>query len=163
MWKNDSAVLKEVLTNFNFKIWFYFWPTVSFNERQSAHIHDAPDGADSRHVAHSHVSEVPVLSWPHVHHPALVVWLLEHQPMAVHHIAGLAVRHVVTILEGLTVVHQLVHLASEVLPFIDFHPELSPVLLEEDTTWIQSIGFLDYLTCSGACSGDSVHIHLLAG
>lgn len=93
-------------------------------------------------MAHSRLSEVSVLSWPHVHHAASVAGLLKHQPVAVHHIAGLAVRHVIAILERLTVVHQLMHLASEVLPFIDPYPELSPVLLEEDKTRLHFIDFL---------------------
>lgn len=75
-----------------------------------------------------------MLSWPHVQHPASEVGMLEHQPMAFQHIAGLAVRHIETFLERLTVIHQLVHLASEVLPLVDPHPELSPVLLEEGKT-----------------------------
>lgn len=53
--------------------------------------------------------------------------------MAVRHVARLAVGHQVAILQGLAVVRQLVHLAAVVLPLVDLHPELPPVLLEEDT------------------------------
>lgn len=91
-------------------------------------VHDAPDGAEPCHVTHPHISEVPVLSWSEVHHPASIVGLLEHQPVTVHHIAGLAVGHAETIHHIVTVVHQLVHLAPKVLPLIDPHSERSPVL-----------------------------------
>lgn len=50
--------------------------------------------------------------------------------MTIQHIAGLAVRHIKAILQRLTVIHQLMHLASEVLSFVDPHPELSSVLME---------------------------------
>lgn len=69
-----------------------------------------------------------MLPWPHIQHPASEVGLLEHQPVAFQHIARLAVRHVVAILDGFAVVHQLVGLSSEVVPLIDPHSELSPVL-----------------------------------
>ena len=91
-------------------------------------IHDAPHGHES-HVVVSHLSEAPVLSRPHVHHPASVVGLLVHQPVAVHHVAGLAVGHAVTVHDGVAVIHQLVHLTSEVLPLVDLHPVVSPVLI----------------------------------
>ena len=85
-------------------------------------IHDTPHALEL-HVVHAHLSEALVLSRPHVHLPASVVGLLIHQPVAIHDVAGLAVRHAVTIHDGVTVVHQLVHLASEVLPLVDPHPE----------------------------------------
>ncbi|KAF3843544.1 hypothetical protein F7725_002393 [Dissostichus mawsoni] len=44
------------------------------------------------------------------------VGLLVHQPVTVHHVAGLAVGHAVTLLDVLTVVHHLVTLTTEVLP-----------------------------------------------
>lgn len=69
-----------------------------------------------------------MLPWPHIQHPASEVGLLEHQPVAFQHIARLAVRHVVAILDRFTVVHQLVGLSCEVVPLIDPHSELSPVL-----------------------------------
>lgn len=91
-------------------------------------VHDAPDGAEPQHVAHPHVSKVPVLSWPQVQHLAPIAGLLEHQPVAIHHVAGLAVRHVEAIHHVVAVVHQLIHLASKVLLLIDPHSEGSPVL-----------------------------------
>ena len=91
-------------------------------------IHNTPHRVDFHHVAHAHLPEVPVLSRPHVHLPASVLGLLVHQPVAVHHVAGVAVGHAVIIHHVVTVVHQLVHLASEVLLLIDFHPESSSVL-----------------------------------
>lgn len=56
--------------------------------------------------------------------------------MAIHDVAGLAVRHVKPILERLAVVHKLMHLTAEVLSFVDPHPELSPVLLKENERFI---------------------------
>ncbi len=91
-------------------------------------IHDTPGRAEP-HAAVSHVSHAPVLSGPQVHHPASVVGLLVHQPVAVHHVAGLAVRHTVAVLDVVTVVHQLVTLALEVLPLINPHPVRASVLL----------------------------------
>ena len=80
------------------------------------------------HSIVSHVSEAPVLSGPQVHHLASVVRLLVHQPVAVHHVAGLAVIHAVALHDVVTVVHQLIHLTTEVLPLVDPHPELASVL-----------------------------------
>ena len=90
-------------------------------------IHDTSH-AHELHIVHAHLSEALVLSRPHVHHPASEVGLLIHQPVAIHDVAGLAVRHAVTIHDGVTVVHQLHHLASEVLPLVDPHPVVSSVL-----------------------------------
>merc|ERR1719474_2638534 len=90
------------------------------------HVHDALH-AHEPGAAHAHVPEAPVLSGPHVHHLASVVGLLVHQPVSVHHVARLAVVHAVAVLDGVTVVHQLVHLTAEVLPLVDLHPELSSV------------------------------------
>lgn len=78
-----------------------------------------------------------MLPWPHVQHSASEVGVLKHQPMAFQHVAGLAVGHVVPILDGFTVVHQLVGLASEVVPLVDPHPELSPVLQDTHTKKIK--------------------------
>lgn len=91
-------------------------------------ICNASDGADSGQIAHFQVTQIPVLSRPDVKHPSSEVWLLEHQPVAVHHVAGLAVGHAETFHEVVTVIRQLVHLAFEVLPLIDPHTEGSPVL-----------------------------------
>ena len=92
-------------------------------EFELTRVHDAPDGAEPHHVAYAGVSEVPVLPWPEVQHPASVVGLLEHQPVAVHHVAGLAVGHAVAVLDVVAVLHQLMTLALEVLPLVDPHPE----------------------------------------
>ena len=81
------------------------------------------------HGPHSHVPEASVLARPHVHHPAPVVGLLVHEPVALHHIAGLAVRHAETLLDGVTVVHELMHLPTEVLLLENPHAEGSSVLL----------------------------------
>ena len=65
--------------------------------KNSELIHQTPHRVDSHHVAHSHLPEVPIFSRPQVHLPASVVGLLTHQPVAVHHVAGLAVGLAVTI------------------------------------------------------------------
>lgn len=88
----------------------------------------ASDGADPGQIAHFQVSEIPVLPGPDVQHPSSEAGLLEHQPVAVHHVTGLAVGHAETLHHVVAVVHQLVHLSSEVLPLVDPHPEGSPVL-----------------------------------
>ena len=91
-------------------------------------VHDAPH-AHEPHVAHvTHVAEVPVLSRPHVHHPASVVGLLVHQPVSVHHVTRHAVGHAVTIHDVVAVVHQLVTLTAKVLPLVDLHPVRAAVL-----------------------------------
>lgn len=91
-------------------------------------ICDAPDGADPGQIAHFQVPEIPVLAGPDVQHPASEVGLLEHQPVAVHHLAGLAVGHAETLHHVVTVIHELVHLPAKVLPLVDPHSEGSPVL-----------------------------------
>jgi len=78
--------------------------------------------AHEPHAAHAAHAEVPVLSGPHVHHPSSVLGLLVHQPVAVHHVAGLAVGHAVAVHEVLAVLHQLVHLTLEVVPLVDPRP-----------------------------------------
>ena len=114
------------IRNIRFQLALFFQPV--HLEFELTGVHDAPHGAEPGHVVHSHLLEVPVLSWPQVQHLAPVVGLLEHQPVAVHHVARLALRHVETILHVVTVVSQLVHLATEVLPLIDPHTEGSSVL-----------------------------------
>ena len=91
------------------------------------HVSDTPHAHEPL-AAHAHIPEAPVLSGPHVHHPSLVVGLLVHQPVSVHHVAGLAVGHAVTILDVVTVVHHLIGHTTVVLPLVDLHPELAPVL-----------------------------------
>ena len=92
-------------------------------------FHDASDGANPHvHGTHAHVSGAPVLSGLKIDHPASVVGLFIHQPVAVCHVAGLAVAHTIAFLNGITVFLQLMHLTSEVLPLIDPHAEVSPVL-----------------------------------
>ena len=91
-----------------------------------AHVGDTPHAHEL--LAAHHLPEAPVLAGPHVHHPASVLGLLVHQPVSVHHVAGLAVGHAVTILDVVTVVHHLMELTTEVLPLVDLHPELAPVL-----------------------------------
>ena len=108
-----------------------FWITNHFylvNIRYLTHISDTPH-AHEPHATHAHIPEVPVLSGPHVSHPASEVGLLIHQPVAIHHVAGLAVGHTVTVHDGVTVVHHLVHLTSKVISLVDPHSVGSSVLL----------------------------------
>lgn len=114
------------MTNIKFQLALFF-PLVRSNF-ELTDIHDAPDGVEPRNAAHAHLSEVPVLSRPQVHHPTSEVGLLKHQPVAFHHVTGLAVGHAEAVHHVVTVVHELVHLASEVLPFVDPHSEWPLVL-----------------------------------
>ena len=100
--------------------------------------------AHEPHSAHAAVHEGPVLAGPHVHHPASEAGLLVHQPLALHHVAGLAVGHAEPLLDVLTVVHQLVHLAAEVLPLVDLHPVGTPVLLGGRGALPSSFSVADY-------------------
>ena len=102
-----------------------------FHGNSIIRVHDAPH-AHEPHATHAHVHEVPVLSRPEVHHPASVAGLLVHQPVSVHHVAGHAVGHAVTAQDVVTVVHQLVHLTTEVLPLVDPHPVVSTVLQHKE-------------------------------
>lgn len=95
--------------------------------RLQAGVGDAPH-AGHPHVASDGADEVAVLAGPHVHHPASVVGLLVHEPVALHHVAGHAVGHAVMLHDVFAVLHQLIHLTSKVLPLIDPHPVGSPVL-----------------------------------
>lgn len=88
----------------------------------------ASDGADPGQIAHFQLSEIPVLAGPDVKHPSSEVRLLEHQPVAIHHMAGLAVGHAETLHYVVAVIHKLVHLSTKVLPLVDPHSEGSPVL-----------------------------------
>jgi len=92
-------------------------------------LHDTSDGSNPHvHGAHSHVPHAPVLPGPQVEHPAPEEGLLEHQPVAVHHVSRLAVGHAVALLDGVAVLHQLFHLTSEVFPLVDPHPKWTSVL-----------------------------------
>lgn len=102
----------------------------SFNrckESLQAGVGDAPH-AQEPHAASANAHEVPVLAGPQVNHPASVVGLLVHQPVALHHVAGQAVGHAETVHDVVAVLHQLGRLTRKVLPLIDLHPERSSVL-----------------------------------
>lgn len=90
---------------------------------------DAPDWVEP-HIISADLSEVSVLSWPQIKHLAPVVWLLKHQPVAFHDIAGLHIRHVIVILNGVAVIRQLLHLPFKVHSLVDPHLEGSLVLLK---------------------------------
>ncbi len=88
-------------------------------------VHDTPHAHESHAT---HIAEAPVLSRPEVRHSASVVGLLIEEPVAIHHMTGLAVRHAVTVHGVVTVIHHLIHLTHEVLPLVDLHSVGSPVL-----------------------------------
>merc|ERR1719419_207906 len=90
------------------------------------HVHDTLH-AHELSATHAHVPEVPVLAGLHIHHLASVVGLLVHQPVTFHHVAGQAFIHAETLLDVVTVLHQLLHLTSKVLPLVDPHPVGSSV------------------------------------
>ena len=98
-------------------------------------VHDTPHA----HTSESHVPEAFVLSGRHVHHPASEVGLVIHEPVALHDIAGLAVRHAETLLDRFTVLHQLVIHASEVLPLIELHFIRSSVLYGDKQKCSESV------------------------
>lgn len=100
---------------------------IQCKESLIAGVGDAPH-AHEPDDAPAQVKEGPVLAGPHVHHLASELGLLVHQPVALHHIAGLAVGHAQTVRDVVTVLCQLIHLTSEVLLLVDPHPEGSPVL-----------------------------------
>ena len=64
---------------------------ISCLKQKLTHVSDAPHAHESG-VAEALVPEASVLSRPHVHHSASEVGLLIHEPVAIHNIAGLAVR-----------------------------------------------------------------------
>lgn len=88
---------------------------------------DVSDRAEP-HIVIVDLCEVPVLSWLQVNHPALVVRLLKHQPVALHHVAGLGARHLVAILDGVAVVSHLVHLPLKIGSLVDPHLKWARVL-----------------------------------
>ncbi len=90
-------------------------------------VHDSSNRTESDVVV-SHISKAPVLSRSEVYHPSSVVGLLIHEPVAIHHMTGLAVGHAVTIHERVTVICQLVHLTCKAVPLVDSHSVGSPVL-----------------------------------
>ena len=111
---------------------------------------DASDGAELHSIV-SHVPEAPVLSGPQVHHAASVAWLLVHQPVAVHHVAGLAVGHAVTILDVVAVVLHLVLLASEVLHLVEPYSVGAFVLLRNKTTYKWLVALIGTCGCGVLC------------
>lgn len=96
----------------------------------SLEIHEAPDGADPGVVAAPFV-EALVLAGPHVVVMSPVVGLLVHEPVAVHHVAGVDVGHVETLIEVGAVVCQLYHLTSHVEMLVQPHLVAAAVLQRE--------------------------------
>ncbi len=106
-------------TMFSYKLFYWNFGTLVPG------VHDTPHAHKSHAI---HIAEALVLSRPEVRHPAFVVGLLIEEPVAVHHMTGLAVRHAVTVHDTVTVIHHLVHLTHEVLPLVYPHSVGSPVL-----------------------------------
>lgn len=96
----------------------------------SVEVSDSSEGTDSRADA-SPVAVSPVLSRPQIVRSALVVGLVIQQPVAIHHITGVEVRHVETVLDIWTVVLQLMHLAGHVGAFVKPH-SIGALVLEQD-------------------------------
>ena len=94
---------------------------------RSVEVGDPSEGADLGAQA-SPVVEPPVLAGPHIVLPALVVGLVVHQPVAVHHVAGVDVGHTETVLDVGAVVAQLIHLAAHVRTIVHSHSVLATVL-----------------------------------
>lgn len=72
-------------------------------------VYDASDGADPV-VPATQFAKSLVLSRPDQVHPALVVWLLIEEPIAIPNIAGEDIIHMEAIHDAATVVHQIHHL-----------------------------------------------------
>ena len=98
-----------------------------FPRTLSLEVHDTSDGADPGAHA-SPVAVSPVLARPQVVVLSPVVGLLVHEPVAVHHVAGLDVGHAVAIHDVGAVVVQLCHLAAHVVAVIDPHSVGAAVL-----------------------------------
>lgn len=93
-------------------------------------IQDAPHAHEPHAAASHHLPEAPVLPGSEVPHPALVVRILVHEPVAIHHVARhAAAGPVVTIHDGVAVVRHVHHLAHEVLPLVHPHPVGTSVLI----------------------------------
>lgn len=121
----------QVQTDLDFSLLYSGFHQLHSTAQELTGVHDAPDGAEPRGAAQPHLPQVPVLSWSQIQHPAPVVGLLKHQPVALHDVAGLALGNTEAVHHVLTVVHQLVHLAREVLPLIDPQSEGSSLLWRE--------------------------------
>lgn len=93
-------------------------------------VSDSSDGTNSW-ADTSPVAVSPVLSWPQVVDSALVVWLIVQQPVAIHHVAGVEVRHAEAVLQIWTVIHQLVHLPGHVEAFVKPHLVGASVLVQD--------------------------------
>ena len=107
-------------------------------------IHDASEGANPG--AHSSpVVVLPVLSGPQVVLPALVVGLVVHQPVAVHHVAGVDVGHAETVLDIGAVVAQLHHLTSHIRAIIQPHLVVATVLWRQRMNLKVTYGFQKFV------------------
>lgn len=93
----------------------------------SLEIHEPPDGADPGVVAAPLIVAL-VLAGPQVVVAPPVVGLLVHQPVSVHHVAGVEVGHAETVHEVGAVVGQLHHLSAHVEMLVQPHLEAAAML-----------------------------------
>lgn len=97
----------------------------------SLEIPDASDGAQPGTHA-TPVAVPPVLAGSQIKVSAHVVRLLVHEPLTVHHVAGLEIRHVEAVHEVGAIIHELHHSATHVRTFIEPHPEGAAMLTGEE-------------------------------
>lgn len=76
------------------------------------------------------VTELPVLAGMHEVLAPPVAGILVQGPVAIHHVAGIDVPAVETLLHGLAVVTELHHLALEVRALVDAQAVRSPAVLQ---------------------------------
>lgn len=94
-------------------------------------VGDSPERADPWTGA-SPVQESTVLSRSQVVGPALVVRLVVQQPMAVHHVARVNVRHTQAVLDAGAIIAHLMHLAAHVWTLIQSYFVGTTVLQEQE-------------------------------
>lgn len=131
---NHTLQLKRTVhkSHFGIKYWYNKLPVKPVGQIKvvgQLRVSDASDWIEF-HVITGDFPEVPVLPWPQIKHPALIICLFKHQPVAVLHVAGLHARHVIFILDGVAVIGQFVHLAFKVWSLVDPHLKGSFVLLK---------------------------------
>lgn len=110
----------------------------------SVEVCDSPDGADFG-ADSSPVTVAAVLSRAQVVHSAFVVGMLVEEPMAVHHTAGVEVRHAELVLSVGTVLLQLVHLARHVEALVQSDLVQAFVLPPEKTLLLSGVILLNTL------------------
>lgn len=93
----------------------------------SLEIHESPDGAHPG-VVGLPVAKALVLARLQVVVTPPVVGLFVHEPVAIHHVAGVEVGDVETVHKVGAVIRELNHLTSHVEMLVQPHPEATAVL-----------------------------------